>query len=190
MIRALFPLPVFLLPGGVTKLRIFEPRYLNMVKTALKSECGFVLCVFQQDAAHNVPKVGAYVNIVDFDQDNAGQLLIDVVAECLVDIEEVWVDGQNLRHGRVRKIHDCFWTEKGIPQSEKDGQLSHALARVYDANPELDLLYPSKHFDDPIWVASRWIEILPVSIKQKQNVLLLQRFEQIQEFLHTLIETD
>jgi len=37
----IFPLPVFLLPGGVTKLRIFEPRYLKMVSTASSGQ-GFV----------------------------------------------------------------------------------------------------------------------------------------------------
>lgn len=190
MIRALFPLPVFLLPGGVTKLRIFEPRYLNMVKTALKNECGFVLCVYQDDTPLNIPKVGAYVNIVDFDQDKSGQLLIDVVAECLVDIEEIWIDKENLRHGRVRKIVDDVWSKKEVTVSDKDSELGKALAKVYDANPELNALYPAKQFNNPVWVASRWLEILPVSIKQKENVLLLQRFEQVQDFLHTLIEID
>lgn len=190
MIRALFPLPVFLLPGGVTKLRIFEPRYLNMVKTALKNECGFVLCVYQNDTPHNIPKVGAYVNIVDFDQDKSGQLVIDVVAECLVDIEEVWIDSESLRHGRVNKILDDVWSEQGLTLSEKDNELGIALSKVYEANPELSSLYPAKQFNNPVWVASRWLEILPVSIKQKENVLLLQRFEQIQDFLHTLIEIE
>jgi hypothetical protein len=190
MIRALFPLPVFLLPGGVTKLRIFEPRYLSMIKTALKNECGFVLCIYQQDTAHNVPKVGAYVKVIDFNQDSSGQLLIDVKAECLVTIEEVWVDAQNLRHGRVEKIAHTVWSETSVTCSEKDTELSLALEKVYDANPELSQLYTAKQFDNPIWVASRWLEILPVSIKQKENVLQLQRFEQIQDFLHTLIEID
>jgi hypothetical protein len=181
---------VFLLPGGVTKLRIFEPRYLNMVKTALKNECGFVLCVYQDDTPHNVPKKGVYVNIVDFDQDKTGQLLIDVVAECLVEIEEVWTDAQQLRHGRVKKLEETLWSEQGRALSDKDVKLSDALKKVYSANPELNALYPLKRLDDALWVASRWLEILPVSIKQKENVLLLQRFEQIQDFLHTLIEIE
>jgi len=187
MIRALFPLPIFLLPGGVTRLRIFEPRYLSMVKHVLKNNCGFVLCVYQKDTIHNVPKRGAYVNIVDFNQDESGQLLIDVVAECLVNIEEVWVDADNLRQGRVARIESPLWNIDENNDEGIDEHLREALKRVHAANPELNALYPSKQYSDPVWVASRWLEILPVSIKQKENTLHLQHFEQIRDFLHTLI---
>ena len=44
MKRAIFPLPVFILPEGATKLRIFEQRYLDMVKEAAKDNTGFVVC--------------------------------------------------------------------------------------------------------------------------------------------------
>jgi hypothetical protein len=109
------------------------------------------------------------------------------VGQSLVEIEEVWTDAQQLRHGRVKKLEETLWSEQGRALSDKDVKLSDALKKVYSANPELNALYPLKRLDDALWVASRWLEILPVSIKQKENVLLLQRFEQIQDFLHTLI---
>ena len=36
----LFPLKTVLFPGGVLPLRIFEPRYLDMVSDCLKDETG------------------------------------------------------------------------------------------------------------------------------------------------------
>ena len=38
----LFPLSIFLLPGGITRLRIFEPRYLKMVAIASRWFCYFL----------------------------------------------------------------------------------------------------------------------------------------------------
>ncbi|CCQ10901.1 Uncharacterized protein, similar to the N-terminal domain of Lon protease [Pseudoalteromonas luteoviolacea B = ATCC 29581] len=189
MIRALFPLPVFLLPGGATRLRIFEPRYVRMVKEALKQNQGFVLCVYQQDRKDNVPTIGTYVKIVDFDQDTTGQLLIDVQAECLVEIGEVWVEQDKLRQGRVAEITTPPWDGISEVCDSEWRQLSKALENVLLANPELSSLYSNKELSNPYWVACRWLEILPVSVKQKENVLQLRDFEQIKEFLHTLIKT-
>ncbi|MGD8408065.1 MAG: LON peptidase substrate-binding domain-containing protein, partial [Thiohalophilus sp.] len=36
----LFPLNTVIFPGGVLPLRIFEPRYLDMVSQCLRTECG------------------------------------------------------------------------------------------------------------------------------------------------------
>ena len=39
----LFPLNVYLLPGGILPLRLFEPRYLRML--SLSQAHGFALCL-------------------------------------------------------------------------------------------------------------------------------------------------
>ena len=86
MKRAIFPLPVFILPEGATKLRIFEQRYLDMVKEAAKDYTGFVLCTYQHDTEFNLPNLGCLMQINDFNQDDSGQLLIDVYAQTAVTI--------------------------------------------------------------------------------------------------------
>ena len=88
MKRAIFPLPLFILPQGYTRLRIFEPRYLNMVKNALQNEVSFVLCTFEHDTPFNISAQGCLVDIIDFDQDDNGMLLIDVRASQSVQIND------------------------------------------------------------------------------------------------------
>ena len=41
----LFPLSAHLLPEGRMALRIFEPRYVRMVKQACAANSGFVMCM-------------------------------------------------------------------------------------------------------------------------------------------------
>ena len=41
----LFPLSSVLFPGGILKLRLFEPRYLDLVKRCGRSGEGFGICL-------------------------------------------------------------------------------------------------------------------------------------------------
>ena len=45
----LFPLNVVLFPEGELKLRIFEPRYIDMVSDCLRNNIGFGVCLIQDD---------------------------------------------------------------------------------------------------------------------------------------------
>ena len=42
---ALFPLRTVLFPGGLLPLKIFEQRYIDMIKTCLKDERPFGVCL-------------------------------------------------------------------------------------------------------------------------------------------------
>ncbi|MEM7401113.1 MAG: LON peptidase substrate-binding domain-containing protein, partial [Pseudomonadota bacterium] len=44
----LFPLNAVIFPGGVLPLRIFEPRYLDMVKDCMRDEHGFGIVLIKQ----------------------------------------------------------------------------------------------------------------------------------------------
>ena len=49
---AIFPLKSIILPGGQFPLRIFERRYLDMVKECLKKNVGFVIALTKKDAEY------------------------------------------------------------------------------------------------------------------------------------------
>lgn len=42
---SLFPLPTVLLPGATLGLRVFEPRYLDLVRECGRNSCGFGICL-------------------------------------------------------------------------------------------------------------------------------------------------
>lgn len=190
MKRAIFPLPVFILPSGYTRLRIFESRYLDMVKESLKTEQGFVLCQYDVDSYLNVPQYGCLVDIIDFSQDEQGQLLIDVVAKSVVEISDVSENKQQLRYGQLTVTHSTFWFQQPHQLLDKDKCLKTALQQLFTANPQLNDLYRETQFDELNWVVARWLELLPISIDKKQQLAFKSDFANIHSFLHTVINNE
>lgn len=190
MKRAIFPLPIFMLPEGYTRLRIFEPRYLNMVKTALKNNTGFVLCTFEHDTPFNISAQGCLVDIIDFDQDDNDVLLIDVFASKSVQINDVYQDEDELRHGLVSSCNTPYWYKDSNNSVGEHDLLHDALLNVFKSNPELNLLYKKTHFDKLPWIAARWLELLPISIEKKQQLAFETNFDNLLNFLHTVINNE
>ena len=46
----MFPLKSIVLPGGLFPLRIFERRYINMVKNCLKNDMGFCITLVRGES--------------------------------------------------------------------------------------------------------------------------------------------
>ena len=82
----LFPLGQVLLPGGHMDLRIFEARYLDLVRRCMREDSGFGVVLISSGAdtygagrgQPEIHEVGTLARIVDFDQADAGQLAIRI----------------------------------------------------------------------------------------------------------------
>ncbi len=190
MKRAIFPLPIFILPQGYTRLRIFEPRYLNMVKTALKNDTGFVLCTFEHDTPFNISAQGCLVDIIDFNQDDSGMLLIDVIASKTVQIDDVYQDEQELRHGLISNCTAPYWYSQSFADIGEHTKLKLTLQNIFSTNHELSELYKQTRFDELTWVVARWLELLPISIEKKQQLAFETNFDNLLSFLHTVINNE
>jgi uncharacterized protein len=190
MKRAIFPLPIFILPQGYTRLRIFEPRYLTMVKNAIKDESGFVLCSFEHDTPLNVSAQGCLMDIIDFDQDDNGMLLIDVYATETVQISDVFENDAGLRFGVVTSCNVPYWYTEDNHAIGEHGHLQDTLHTVFSNNPELSSLYKQTQFDQLTWIVARWLELLPISIDKKQQLAFETNFENLLSFLHTVINNE
>ncbi|MBQ4810663.1 LON peptidase substrate-binding domain-containing protein [Pseudoalteromonas luteoviolacea] len=188
MKRALFPLPVFLLPQGYTRLRIFEPRYLHMVKVAMKEEHGFVMCFTDKSRECEVSEQGIYVEIVDFSQDESGQLLIDVYAKHRVLISNATSDEMKLRHGDCHIIQEPLWTLGESEELTYHERLADLLRDLFVVNAELNDLYKKKNYANPIWVAARWLELLPLTIKQKTKIQSCRSYVGVANVLAEIFE--
>src|SRR6185295_2578905 len=68
----LFPLNTVLFPGGPLPLRIFEPRYLDMVSRCLREQTGFAVVMLtvgeETREAASFAATGTEAMIVDFDR--------------------------------------------------------------------------------------------------------------------------
>ncbi|MCL5050988.1 LON peptidase substrate-binding domain-containing protein [Aliidiomarina maris] len=185
---ALFPLTSHVLPGGRLQLRIFEQRYIRMVKEALTAQSGFGICMLNpkgktEDNTHILP-IGTLVHVVDFESLPDGMLGITVAGEQLFEIQDIDTAKDGLRSGDVTLRE--HWPTSAI--TDEDILLRQRLQEVFDAYPELSQLYPEKKFDDEPWICQRWLEILPLEPQKKQELLSSKHTQPVKEFIRQLVE--
>ncbi|WP_343860474.1 LON peptidase substrate-binding domain-containing protein [Aliiglaciecola litoralis] len=184
----LFPLSAHVLPGGVMSLRIFEPRYVRMVKEACANGTGFAICMLnaQGDKSNNqhIYPLGTYVTVEDFDLLDDGLLGITVKGHRCIRIESITTEEDGLRIGQ------CRWQDnwKCAIDAETITPMDARLREIFEKYPEVKNLYPSPEFDNPIWVIYRWLELLPVNAEQKQAFLEEKDCRTALEFLSQLVE--
>jgi Lon protease-like protein len=184
----LFPLPVFLLPGGITRLRIFEQRYLKMIQIASKGS-GFVITSNKTNSnkASTVEtqddEWGSWVDIINFDQGDDGVLEVDVKCKSLVQLLSIDKDKDNLHFGDV-KI-SSHWSQSDI--KAENIPLFHSLVSVFEQNPLLESLYKDDMTPNTHWVIARWLEILPINSEVKTLFSKDDSFQTAQEFVHSVV---
>src|SRR5580698_5521108 len=75
---SLFPLRAVLFPGGLLPLRIFEPRYLDMIGECMRSASAFGVILIraggETGAVTALAEIGTSAQVVDFDQREDGLL--------------------------------------------------------------------------------------------------------------------
>lgn len=158
-----------LFPGGPLPLRVFEPRYLDMISRCMKEDVPFGVLLIR-DGKETGPAtmhgVGTLARVSDWYQGSDGILGVTAVGEQrfrLLDTERQQ-DGLNI--GEVDRIPDIA----SMPLPAGHVATVKILANVMD---ELGLLYEGlqRQYDDAAWVAYRLAEILPVGLEMKQECL-------------------
>ncbi len=159
---AVFPLPLILLPGGVTRLRIFEQRYIRMVRDASEGN-GFALSILTPSADTQSSTIAAHVQIVDFATLPDGLLSIDVHCTNLVSLSEMDIEEDGLRRATANPVE--HWPDQSHNQLTR--QLATQLRALIENEEALRELYPHPNYESPVWVCRRWIELLPVGASCK-----------------------
>ena len=196
IVLPVFPLPIFIQPGGVTKLRIFEQRYLKMVKISAANQ-GFVIFMNNNQVkgantmdSELVTKTqwGSWVKIINFDQGDDGVLEIEVECTSLVQIKSIEKDEDNLHFGTVSEIE--HWSKEATNNEGTDNEnidLSTSLKNVFAENDILNTLYPKKTLNDVHWVLARWLEILPIELNIKSEFVVKHNIEEAKGFVESII---
>ncbi len=166
----LFPLNVVLFPGGPLPLRIFETRYLDMVRRCLREETGFgVVCIAEGPEAAGKTSfhaVGTEAKIVDFNRLEDGLLGVTCLGQQRIRVLEAWRAEDGLNLGRVEDIPP----EPGMPVPPDYAFVAEAAKKIL---PELGELYAQVKpgYEDAAWVGHRLAEVLPLSLADKQVLL-------------------
>lgn len=174
----LFPLRMVLFPGGVLPLRIFEPRYVDMVGRCMREEIGFgVVLIRSGDEARDTADaaqpecfgVGTEARIVDFNQADNGLLGIVVEGRRKFRIRAVREQADHLLLGEVE-----FLPEEAAGELLPEHDNLVDVLRELTSHPLVQRLNLKVDFDEARSVSFRLAELLPIEPEIKQALLQMR----------------
>ena len=187
----LFPLGTVLYPGGLLPLRIFEVRYLDMVRKCHKHSAPFGVIALnrgsevQRPAGDGAPgeafanesfdTVGTLASITDFSAPQPGLMVIRCTGLQRFTVRR----SEKLKHGLWVADVARLPPDQQVPVPADLRQVSDALGKLIrtlqdKGIPADDLpMQPPYQLDDCGWVANRWCELLSLPLEVKQRMMVL-----------------
>jgi len=183
----LFPLRTVLFPDGFLPLRIFEQRYLNMVRDCARQNSGFGVCLISEGEEAVVPvkttSVGTHAQIVDWYTLEDGLLGVSAIGTVRFMTETSWQQEDGLLRARVQILPE----PASCPLPEAYALLADVLGRFME---KVGHHYPSwseEKLQDAVWVGYRLAELLPLAGIEKQHRLeMSDPFERLQALVDAL----
>jgi Lon protease-like protein len=180
----LFPLNTVLFPGGVLPLKVFETRYVDMIRECMKTEAPFGIVRIRSGQevglAAEPDDVGCLAYIAQWDMQEMGVLLLRTEGGQRFRILETRVLPDQRLEARVEMIA----ADEAVALSNMHVSCAKALKLVMDdinlkGRAEQGDAFVSPfaqrvQLDDTAWVANRWCEILPIPLKARQKLLELE----------------
>ncbi len=187
---SLFPLPTVLLPGAALGLRVFEPRYLDLVRECGRNDCGFGICLLIDaepvgDTA-SAAAFGTEALIEDFDTGDDGILTLRVRGARRFHARQVRVRDNGLQ---VAEIEWCK-PDPVEPVRPEHGLLATLLQTVLDQVGGEHAKAADSRIDDAAWVGWRLAEMLPLDDAQRQQLLQIDDPHQRMDHLLSLLPDD
>ena len=174
----LFPLRAVLFPGGVLPLRIFEPRYMDMVGSCMRGGHGFGVVLIRsghearasaRDQSPDIFDIGTEARIVDFNQADNG--LLGIVAQGARKFR--------VRETREQKDHLLLGQVEFLPE-EPPGDLLPEHVNLVEVlkeltqHPLVQRLNLDVDYEQARSVSFRLAELLPIEPEIKQALLQLR----------------
>jgi hypothetical protein len=197
----LFPLSTVLFPGGVLPLRVFEARYMDMVRQCMKAAAPFGVVLITKGGEVGAPAateaVGTVARIAAWDMPQLGLLHLRAIGGERFRIEQAEVQPDGLQVARVQPIAP----DDDPPLDEQYRPCADLLQRVIDdlgrqraeddgepQDPVNSIPFEAPfRFDSSVWVGNRLCEFLPIPLRARQKLMELQdaasRLRLVQRFL-------
>jgi Lon protease-like protein len=183
----LFPLRTVLFPGGFLPLRIFEQRYLDMVRDCARNDSGFGVCLIceGEEAVEpvNTMDIGTHARIVDWYTLDDGLLGVSAIGDERFSADSTWREDDGLLRARVRFLPE----PASRPLPDEYALLAEVLGRFME---KVGHQYPSwseECLADAVWVGYRLAELLPLAGIEKQHLLeLSDPMERLQSLVDVL----
>lgn len=167
----LFPLRTVLFPGGQLRLRLFEPRYLDMVKQCTRSDSGFGVCLILDGHESGAPATpaafGTRARIVDFYSQPDGLLGLLVNGDSRFHVRKSRVRDNGLIVATVDTLDDA----PPQPVAPEHGLLATLLERLIERFGGVHAQAARSCLDNADWVGYRLAEMLPFTDLERQALL-------------------
>lgn len=179
----LFPLRAVLFPGGLLPLRIFEPRYVGLVRDCMRDAHGFGVTPIRHGGEAGEPAephaVGTCAEIIDFDQGRDGLLHILVKGSYRFRLLSHQAARDGLLMGEIEPI-----VEDGtVPPSKDYAQLKTVLEKVLEIE-SASTGQTSTVPEDAFHTIYRLLERLPFPLTHKLDILAATRIDRQIELCH------
>ncbi len=167
----LFALHAVLIPGAQLQMRIFEPRYLDLVRQCGRDGSGFGVCLIldgrEAGAAASPVAIGTEARIVDFTTLPDGLLGITVQGARRFHVERTHVRDNGLI------VADIAWLDESgpIPLAIKHDLLATLLRRLIEHMGGAHARADASAYKDAAWVSWRLAELLPIATGDRQVLL-------------------
>lgn len=166
----LFPLNTVLFPGGVLPLRVFEPRYLDMVSNCLRTETGIGVILIKEGSevgrAAQPHEMGTMASICYWNKRSDGLLGVTLKGEQRFKTLSQTVEPNQLIIAEVELLPAAA----EIPVLDEYRHLVDLLQQIINQLEPPYTTMPT-HYDDAGWVSARLVELLPLQLDKKQWLL-------------------
>lgn len=197
----LFPLNAVLFPGGVLPLRVFEARYMDMVRQCMKTAAPFGVVLITRGGEVGAPAateaVGTLARIAAWDMPTLGLLHLRAIGGERFRIERADLQPDGLQVAQVEPIAP----DDDLPLDEQYRPCADLLQRVIDdvtrqrtedgddpQDPIASVPFESPYrLDSSVWVGNRLCEFMPIPLRARQKLMELQdatsRLQLVHRFL-------
>lgn len=183
----LFPLNTVLFPGGQLQLRIFEPRYLDLVRECTRTGSAFGVCLILDGNEVGTPArpaaVGTLARITDFHNREDGLLGIVTKGGERFRVLRTRVRSDGLLRGEVE-----LWPDEATQDVPVEFALLQTIVeRLIETMGPHWRHAPRSSYDDAGWLGFRLAELLPLAGEEQQQLLEmtdpLQRLAALRDIL-------
>lgn len=186
----LFPLSAVLLPFGHMPLRIFEPRYLDLVRDCMRTSSPFGVVWIRRGAevaqrGRAAPELGDYgtcARIVDWDQLPNGLLGITIEGAQRFDLHEAAMRANGLIVGQV----DIQQPSAPVLVAESWLSLLDVL-RSLETHPHVQRMNLRVDYNDAWQVGYTLVQLLPLDESLKYELLGIDSVEELLSKVHGLL---
>lgn len=178
----LFPLQATLFPGGLLPLRIFEVRYLDLIKKCIADGTQFGVVALHSGSEVRTPQGGEVLaghgtmaRIDAWEAPMPGLLHVKCSGTLRFALSASSVGKYGLWHGEAAELaEDPRVPVPAAQQAAADrlGRLITELQKNRVPADEMPILRPYR-LEECGWVANRWGELLPLPVEEKQLLLAM-----------------